>query len=474
MNKFYITTPIYYVNTAPHIGSAYPTVIADVLARYHKQLQQKTYFLTGTDEHGAKIAQAALSNNKTPQEYADIISIEFKKEWKLLNVDYSRFIRTTDTDHIETAKSFLQKLYNNGFIDPKPRLYEGLYCIGHEKFMLPDELVNGLCPDHNTKPVKQAEENYYFKLSHFQDQLIKLIKSNKLKIYPEIRRNEVLGRLQEKLEDISISRANVSWGIPLPFNSKHTAYVWIEALMNYYTFGKSLGIWPANIHIIGKDILWFHAIIWPAMLLAISEDVPQEILVHGFFTIDGKKMSKTLGNVIIPTDLVNKYGTDGARYLLLTALTFGDDGDISWKKFDEKYNSDLANGLGNLVARVSKLCETSGFKETASEKSVHMIDISDEYKKAMEEYRFNDALSLVFQKISKLDKYINEEKPWELLKVSTNHKGRELSAILGHAVDQIIEIALLLAPFMPKTSEKIKNQFTKQEIKSEASLFPRI
>lgn len=470
MSKFYITTPIYYVNDVPHIGSAYTTIAADVVSRFHKQERDETYFLTGTDEHGAKIAEASTKAGLKPEEYADKISGEFKKAWKLLNIDYSRFIRTTDEDHIKTAQDFLQKLYNNGSIDPKPKLYKGLYCVGHEKFMSPDELVNGLCPEHKAKPIEHSEENYFFNLSKFRERLINLIESDELKIRPNSRRNETLSKLKEGIENISISRKSVSWGIPLPFDRNHTSYVWIEALINYYTYGKPLEIWPADLHIIGKDILWFHAIVWPAMLLAIDEKPPKEIFVHGFFTIDGQKMSKTLGNVISPKDLVEKFGVDGARYLMLASSVFGEDGDISWKKFKEKYNSDLANGLGNLIARVAKLCENSNFTQRVPENdtSVHLIEI-EQYSQAFSGFKFNDALSFVWAKITELDKYINVEKPWTL-----SAGDSKLKPVLSHAVDQIQEIAALLEPFLPETAKKIEEQFKAPKITAAQSLFPRI
>lgn len=475
MAKFYLATPIYYVNDVPHIGSAYTTIAADVIARYHKQIGDETYFVTGTDEHGAKIVEAAKKHNEEPKKYADKISEEFKKAWKLLNIDYSRFVRTTDPDHVKTAVEFLQKLYDKGFIDPKPRLYKGFYCIGHEKFMSPEELVDGFCPDHKTKPIEHSEENYYFKLSNLQEKLIKIIESDELRIRPESRKNETLGKLHQGIQDISISRATLSWGIPLPFDIKHTAYVWIEALMFYYTYGKPLGIWPVDLHIIGKDILWFHGIIWPALLLAIGEELPKEIFVHGFFTIDGQKMSKTLGNVIAPSDLVSKFGVDGARYLLLTAFAFGEDGDISGNKFTERYNADLANGLGNLVSRVAKLCESADFVVMGSKERVsgHIV-ATEGYSEAMQNYRLHEALGLVLDKIGRADKFIDDEKPWEFLKSPSYAGAVKLKEALSHLVYRIQEIAALLEPFMPETAKKIEDQFKGQRIQSGKPLFPRI
>ncbi len=463
MNKYFVTTPIYYVNDVPHIGHAYPTVAADVITRYWKLKGYNARLLTGTDEHGAKIAEAAKKHNQEPKEYADQISEEFKKAWKKLNINYVRFIRTTDEDHIKVAQDFLQKLYDKGAIDPKPRLYKGLYCVGHEKFMSPDELVNGLCPDHQTKPIEHSEENYYFRLSEYRDKLEELITSNEIKIGPEHRKNEILGKLKIGLDDISISRANLEWGIPLPFDKTHTSYVWIEALINYYTYGSQNNFWPADLHLVGKDILWFHSVIWPAMLLAINEKLPKQIFAHGFFTINGQKMSKTIGNVIHPDDLVKKYGVDGTRYVLLASFPFGDDGDFSWNLFDRSYNADLANGLGNLIARVAKLCENNKIVyEEGKFKEGWNKDVAEN----LESYKFNQSLSYIWKSVEILDKMINVKKPWEL-------EGNILKEILISLSVEIRQIAFNLQPFLPETSEKILKQFS-GPIKSGPALFPRI
>ncbi|MDD5415498.1 MAG: methionine--tRNA ligase [Candidatus Daviesbacteria bacterium] len=473
MNKFFITTPIYYVNDVPHIGHAYPTVAADVLTRYWKCKGYDARLLVGTDEHGAKIAEAAKKHNQQPKDYADKISEEFKQAWEKLDIDFVRFIRTTDEDHIKMAQKFLQKLYDKGAIDAKPRLYKGLYCVGHEKFMSPEELVNGLCPDHQTKPIEHSEENYYFKLTAYQKQLEQLITSDTIKISPQSRKNEILGKIKQGLEDISISRANLEWGIPLPFDCSHTAYVWIEALINYYTYGSQNNFWPADLHLVGKDILWFHAIIWPAMLLAIDEKLPKQIFAHGFFTVNGQKMSKTLGNVISPDQLVEKYGVDGTRYVLLAAFPFGEDGDFSWDALDRLYNADLANGLGNLVARVAKLCEniTISDNNPSINKLVTSIpttsgDITTLYAKALENYRFDEALKLIWDEIRIIDHYINNQQPWKL-------KGQNLINVMQVVVDAIRYLNLKLQPFLPETSEKILKQFS-GAIKSQPPLFPRI
>lgn len=461
MKKFFATTPIYYVNDVAHIGHAYPTVAADVITRYWKQRGYDARLLTGTDEHGAKIVEAAKKHNKEPKEYADEISEKFKEAWQKLNIDFVRFIRTTDEDHIKVAQEFLQKLYNKVAIDPKPRLYQGLYCVGHEKFMSEEELVNGLCPDHQTKPIEHSQENYYFKLSEYQDRLEKLITLGEIKIRPKHRQSEILGKLKLGLEDISISRANLEWGIPLPFDKTHTSYVWIEALINYYTYGSQNNCWPADLHLVGKDILWFHSVIWPAMLLAIDEQLPREIFAHGFFTIDGQKMSKTIGNVIHPDELVKKYGVDGTRYVLLASFPFGEDGDFSWDEMDRMYNAHLANGLGNLVARVAKLCEQNNIQATDGP-NVWCADL----EKFMGEFKFNEAIAVVWKLITEADKKINEEKPWEL-------EGDKAKAVLGDLVKRIQAIGYNLQPFLPETAEKILKQFSGQ-IKSQPSLFPRI
>ncbi len=464
-NKYFITTPIYYVNDVPHIGHAYPTVAADAITRYWKQKDYDARLLTGTDEHGAKIAEAAKKHGKEPKEYADKISEKFKEAWQKLNIDFVRFIRTTDEDHIKVAQEFLQKLYDKGAIDPKPRLYKGLYCVGHEKFMSPEELVDGVCPDHQTKPIEHSEENYYLRLSDYGDWLEKVIESDEIEIRPQSRKNEILGKIKQGLEDISISRANLEWGIPLPFDQKHTAYVWIEALINYYTYGSQNNFWPADLHLVGKDILWFHAVIWPIMLHAIGEELPKKIFAHGFFTINGQKMSKTIGNVIGPSDLVEKYGVDGARYALLAAFPFGEDGDFSFDRLNEIYNADLANGLGNYVARIAKLCEN--FVYTVSEEQLKSEHKADDYHDAIQNLNFSKALAIANHYIKDHDIKLNQEKPWKIVDNQTLHKS------LDYYVQGLIATVKLFLPFMPQTAKKILKQFSGQ-IKSDKPLFPRI
>jgi len=468
--KFYITTPIYYVNDVPHIGHAYTTIAADVLARYHRNLKEDVFFLTGTDEHGAKVAEAAKKAGKEPKEFCDEVSLRFKKTWERLNISNDYFFRTTGERHGKIVQEILQKVYDHGLI--KKGIYEGLYCIGCEKFLTENDLVDGCCPLHpNQKPTQQKEENYFFKLSEFKEKLKKAIKDkndvNHYEILPKPRENEILGKLELGLNDVSISREGVEWGIPLPWDEKQTFYVWIDALLNYYTATRFLEnkekFWPADLHLVGKDILWFHAVIWPALLLAAELPLPKKIFAHGFFTIDGKKMSKSLGNVISPDDLIKKFGVDGARYLMLSEFSFGIDGDISLKKFRIRYNSDLANGLGNLVARVAKLCENSGFSfKTKTDFNLDKFIIGH-----LDGFRFDDALERIWGYIREANKRINDNKIWE-------QNGEKLEKSLQACIYALQDIVYHLQSFLPETTEKIFKQFQGPKIKAEKPLFPRL
>ena len=466
-NKFYVTTPIYYVNDVPHIGHAYTTLAADVLARYHRQKGGDVFFLTGTDEHGAKVAQAAKEAGKEPKDYANSVVSGFQDAWELLNISNDHFIRTTDPRHEKIASEVLQKIYDKKLIYPGE--YEGLYCVGCEKFLTEGDLINGKCPLHpNKEPVQQKEKNYFFKLSEFQDWLIEIFEKDEVKILPESRKNEVLGKLRLGLQDISVSRAGVSWGIPLPWDNSQTQYVWVEALLNYYTATQFLGdkerFWPADLHLIGKDILWFHCVIFPALLLAADIKLPKAVFAHGFFTINGQKMSKSLGNVISPKELVDRYGVDGARYLLLSAFPFGDDGDFSFEKLDTKFNAELANNLGNLVSRVAKLCET-GNVDIGSQQpnSQHHLPFTEKH---VENLEFDSVLQLATGYVDQVNKQIDKTRPWENIE-SKHH-------VLIELVDTIRQIAYEIRPFLPETAEKIEKQFKGPKIKSGKPLFPRI
>lgn len=466
--KYYVTTPIYYVNDQPHIGSSYTTLAADIVARYYriKYGKENVFFLVGTDEHGQKIEQSAKEQGLTPIRLANKVSEQFKKAWKLLDISYDFFIRTSDPRHEKIVSRLLQKIYNNGYI--YEGLYKGLYCIGCERFLTENDLVDGKCPLHSNKePVYQEEKNYFIKLKELvENEVLPRIEKGEYNILPEKRKNEVVSRIKEGIEDVSISREGVSWGIPIPWDKKQTCYVWVDALINYYSAtqflkGKSK-FWPANLHLVGKDILWFHAVIWQALLIAAGEEIPKNIFAHGFFTIDGQKMSKSIGNTIPPKELVDKYGSDGARYLIMTACTFGDDGDVSLKEFDTKFNADLANGLGNLVSRVAKLCEKSDFGFTSKETKLY-----PEVVAAIEEFRFDNALKFIWSKVTLVDQEINKTEPWKL-------EGTKLQTELQKYLDEIAEIALNLKPFLPETTAKIAKVFGGIKIKMVEPLFPRL
>jgi len=476
MEKILITTPIYYVNDRPHIGHAYTTIAADVLTRFFRLQGKQVFFLTGTDEHGAKVADTAEKLGKSPKDFCDENSEKFKQVWSSLGIKYDYFIRTTDERHEQAVKKFVDKLKQKGAIYEKE--YEGLYCKGCEKFLLEKDLSDGVCPDHQTKPEKISEKNYFFKLEEHLKQVGDLIKDNKIKINPDYANKETIGLLNQNLEDFSISRQKVKWGIDLPFDEKQTVYVWVDALLNYISaigYGdndEQFKEWwtdSRTIHLLAKDILKFHAIFWPALLLAGGEKTPDSEFIHGFFTINGQKMSKTLGNVIDPNDLIKQFGVDATRYLLLSQFPFGQDGDIKQEKFIEKYNSDLANGLGNLVARVVTLLAKTENVGTEIDSKVKEVlkSAKDNCNKSMENFEIYEALGEIWKIISFCDGYINETKPWVLVKEDLE----KFNGVISNLVYAISEISNLISPFLPETSERIKNQI--KEKKSEI-LFPRI
>ncbi len=472
--KFYITTPIYYTNQAPHIGTAYTTVAADVLARYYRLKGEKVFFLTGTDEHGENIAQAAKKAGKSPQEFVDEIAKLFKKAWQKLNISYDDFIRTTEPRHQKGVEKFLLKLKESGKVYQDE--YQALYCAGCEDFVFKKDLVDGKCPLHKKEPKLVSETNYFFKLTDFLPQVKELIEKDKIVIEPKERRKEVLSLLKQDLGNLSISRQKVKWGIDLPFDKKQRIYVWVEALANYITAigyennpKKFKEFWPADLHLIAKDIVKFHAVYWPALLLAIGLKLPKRIFVHGFFTIDGQKMSKTLGNVIDPVYLADKYGADAVRYFLLREISFGQDGDFSIKRLEERYNADLANGLGNLVSRVLTLSEKAKVKSPSKSALDKEIKAAQKrYEQALKDIKLNEALDAVWKVISVCDEYIEKNKPWGLAK----NNQEKFNQVISELLSAIKEIANLLKPFIPETSEKILKQL-KQNKKAEA-LFPRL
>src|SRR3989344_1639351 len=456
MGKFYVTTAIDYVNGPPHIGHAIQKVWADVIARFYRQKGFNAWFLTGTDEHGASVVRAAEKLNKTPKELADENAVKFKGLREILNLSWDDFIRTSDKKrHWPGAELMWRKLVESGNIYKKH--YRGLYCVGHEAFVTAKDLIGGKCTLHGTEPEIIDEENYFFRLSKYSKEIESRIKNNKPKVMPNSRRNEILSFIKNGLEDVSFSRPakDISWGIPVPNDPSHTMYVWCDALTNYLSaigYGRNDSWkkwWPCDLHILGKDNLRFHAAIWPSMLLSAGLSLPRALFVHSFINVNGQKMSKTIGNIISPYDLVKKYGTDAVRYYFLREISSYEDGDFTYEKFEERYNADLAKGLGNLVCRILTLAQKSDVKEVKSFKS-EIKTTEKNIEKAMSEFKFNDALAAIWRLIALGDKYVDDKKPWVLTSDS-----EEFKKTIGSPLYLISEIGKLLKPFLPGTSEKI-------------------
>ncbi len=461
-NKFYITTAIDYTNDVIHIGHAYQKILADVLVRYHRIKGDQSWFLTGTDEHGQKVEKSALERNIDPKEFVDQIAALDKKEWDALNISYDRFFRTTDEDHVKFAQEIYLKSKAAG--DIYLSKFEGLYCEGCEAYLEESDLVDGHCQFHPNKiPLKVSEENYFFRLSKYQSFLEELLAEGTTFVTPDNKRKEILSFVKQGLKDFSVSRPNVKWGIPVPDDSKHTIYVWFDALINYLTYGVEEKCWPADVHVLGKDNAKFHAIYWPAMLKSAGYELPKTILVHDFISLNGQKVSKSLGNVILPSELIAKFGVDGVRYFFLRFGPLTNDVDITLEKITDIFNFDLANGLGNLTARVAKLAENNNVE--VSEKSKDN-PLWNEVSTKLDNFKVNEALEFIWTAISQLDKYLEKEKPWE--------NGSTKIEVIKTAIDQIRKIAFCLQPFLPETAEKILEQFKGPKVIALSPLFPRI
>ena len=518
-NKFYVTTPIYYPTDVPHVGHAYTTIAADILARWRKLKGDDVFFLTGTDDHGKKVEEAAKKLGKKPKEFADELVKKYKDDWKKLNIDYDRFIRTTDKDHEKVVREILQKCYDKK--DIYLGEYEGFYCVACEAYYTEKDLENGCCPVHKKKVDFLKEKSYFFRLSKYSKELLKLCKKGF--ILPKNREKEILNRINDGLRDLSISRTSFDWGIPLPFDKNHVTYVWFDALTNYYSATREKGkekFWPADLHLMGKEILWFHSVIWPAMLLSAGIKTPKKVFAHGWWTVDGEKISKTTGNVINIDELISIAGLDSARYFLFRETPFGEDGDFSKEKLIQRHNNELADKLGNLVSRVSALAEKYGvekFKQKNLPKEIiinvkigkfdlnrgvintplpytnnlalsnqTLWELKKNYwerydysftnlneffqiyeikiEKHLDNYEFDKALNEIFAFVDVCNFYVQEKKPWE-----THDK-----KVLYELVEAIRKIGFYLSPFIPQTSAKIAKIFKTDKIRKAEVLFRKI
>lgn len=471
-DTYYITTPIYYTNASPHVGHAYATTVADIMARYRRLVGDRTFFLTGTADHGQKIVQKAAEEGLAPQELTDRNAAKFKELYANLGISYDFFIRNSDrVHHWPGAQKLWQQLVAAG--DIYKASYEGLYCVGCEKFLTEKDLVDGKCPDHDRFPEHVSEENYFFRLSKYSGRIREAIQDGSIIITPAERINELLSFIDRGLEDVSFSRpaSKMSWGIPVPDDPSHTMYVWCEELSNYIsairygrdeTFFEKL--WPADFHIVGKDILRFHAITWPAMLISAGLSLPKGILGHGLITSGGRKMSKTIGNVIDPFELIDQYGADAVRYYFARHISPFSDGDLTREHFKEVYNANLANGLGNLAARIMTLAEKH--LEAPIERPA-AVGFPEEYTNAIETFEFNLAMNYIWSKIGVLDEKITQTEPFKVVKEDPA-MGR---ALIAELATELYLIARLLNPFMPETNQKLKEAILAN--KKPENLFPR-
>jgi len=467
-NKFYITTAIDYANNVPHLGTAYEKVCADIIARYMRLKGFDTFFSMGNDEHSQNVYKGALSKGLSPQEFTDHMAQIFQDTWKGIGISYDRFIRTTEGKHVRAVEEVFHRINTRG--DIYKAKYAGWYCVSCEGFLKEEDLVDGKCPAHRMEPKWIEEENLFFALSRYADRVLEHIEKNPDFIQPEARRNEIVSFIKGGVSDVSISRAGAEWGIPVPTEPSHVFYVWFDALINYLTavgFPDEMELfaryWPADLHVIGKDITRFHCILWPAMLMSADLELPRAIHGHGFITFKGERMSKTLGNIVEPLDLARKYGPDSLRYYLAREIVFGKDGDFSWEQFIQRYNSELANDLGNLLSRTCGMIKQylDGRIPTIAERAkdgfekmrAECEEAQAAYFKAMDAYEIHNGIAEVFRIIRAANRFIEEKAPWALMKQSDGKP--RTAAVLFTVCETLRQVAVLLSPFMPGKAQEM-------------------
>ena len=495
--KFYITTPIYYVNSVPHIGHAYTTIALDILARYKRQQGLDVRFLTGTDEHGANIEKSAAAKGVSPKAWTDEVSAKYKEMWKTLNISYDDFIRTTDSKHEHVVQAIFEKLLKSG--DIYLGSYSGKYCLSCEQYYNDSEILEGgLCPVHK-KPLSEVhEETYFFKLSRYEKPLLKFYEENPEFLSPKYRANEIINFVKSGLQDLSVTRTKVAWGIPVPSNPKHTIYVWFDALINYISAAgvgtllcedkaeheaqlkqiraeKFDDLWPADLHLVGKEIFRFHSVIWPAVLMALNLPLPKKVFAHGWWTVEGEKMSKSRGNIVDPAEVAAKYGVDPVRAFLFREVPFGQDGDFSMESFKNRYNSDLANNIGNLLSRTLNMAAKNiGELPEKIEGNFPLLaksaDVEKAIDKAYDELAFDKVLEQIYGYASELNKLVNDKKPWELAKTDV----AAATQILLELVACLRCVAKWLEPFMPTVATEMQKRLAPGKIEKYPPLFPRL
>ncbi len=454
MEKFYVTTPIYYVTAKPHLGHAFATIVADILARWNRILGKEVFFLTGTDEHGTKIEKAAREAGKTPKEFVDEVANMYMGAWKALDISYDKFIRTTDEEHEKAVSEFVRLVWDNK--DIYKGVYEGWYCVPDETFIADFEVKDGKCPECGRDVQRVKEDAYFFALSSYKEDLLRIFEENPDFVKPNSRLNEIVKILKGTLRDLDITRKSVTWGIPFEPDKEQTVYVWFDALINYISAlgwpngSKFTEFWPADVHIVGKEISRFHAVIWPAMLLSAGIDLPKTILVHGWWTVEGKKMGKSLGNAVNPIDLSKKYSVDALRYFLVKEKSIWEDGDFSESGLVSRINGELLADLGNLVARVLTLAEKFKGKIDGKAEIADNLNMS-RIMELFDGYDINGALNEIWAFVRSINKYINDTEPWKL-------DGPRLGTVLNNSLEALRIISILLYPFMPSTSESMQAQ----------------